>query len=742
MELFNLQGTINVDNDSANESIRQTNQNASGLSKIFGNLGGIAMTAGAAVATVGVAAAAAAGAIGYKAVTAATDFNKSLNTLQTQTGSTKEEINGLGEGMKEIYKMNLGESFDDIGQAMALVKQQSLALGAQSEKDITSITKNALLLRDTFELDVNMSVNTVSTMVKNFGITADEAFNIIAQGAQQGANKQGDLLEILNEYSPHFKALGMDAETFMNTLISGAESGAWSIDKMGDAVKEFNIRSKDGSKASAEAYQALGFNADKMFNTFANGGKDAEDSFVKVNEKLLGMKDKVKQNEIGVALWGTMWEDLEKEGIEALIHINDSTDKTIDTMGEISKIKYKDFGSALEGIGRQIEVDLLIPLGDAVLPLLNKFANWFGANIPTVVTFISNMTNKFGTFFNLLQGGQFDTIKEKLKAMFPPEFHAAIESVVNYWEKFKTVMDETINFIMEMAEPTIQIFKDTFAELDIDTIVESFTQFYNTLQNDVLPAVKPLVELLAMGLIVQIGIAVGAINGIIKALDNVAAMFFDTYTIIANILGFIVALITRDTDKMKSTFFNIFNGIRSLLNNFGQAGLDIISGFVEGVIKFFRNLYNKLVGKSIVPDLVKGITKGFKKIVDKGQIVVDIFNKIKDGIVKVIGKVGQLKFPKLPSFKGLLKGYAKGGVMSGDWSVVGEEGPEIVKFPAGTRVYSNDDSKSMLSGKMSKDKESIVVNINKPQVFKTADIEKYIATPFVNALQRKGILSY
>ena len=40
----------------------------------------------------------------------------------------------------------------------------------------------------------------------------------------------------------------------------------------------------------------------------------------------------------------------------------------------------------------------------------------------------------------------------------------------------------------------------------------------------------------------------------------------------------------------------------------------------------------------------------------------------------------------------------KGGITTGAMNLVGEKGPELVKLPAGSRVYSNSQSRSMTGG--------------------------------------------
>ena len=72
--------------------------------------------------------------------------------------------------------------------------------------------------RDVFDYDVSESARAASALMKNFDLDAEEAYGLIAVGAQNGADKNGDLLDTLNEYSPQFAALGLSADQFIGTL--------------------------------------------------------------------------------------------------------------------------------------------------------------------------------------------------------------------------------------------------------------------------------------------------------------------------------------------------------------------------------------------------------------------------------------------------------------------------------------------------------------------------------------------
>lgn len=310
----------------------------------------------------------------------ANELHQSYNTLQTQTGATDEEMSELEQTLKNIYSNNYGNDFEDIATSLAEVKNQTHLTG----EALQSATENAIVLRDTFGFEVTESTRTADMMMKQFGLTADESFNLIAQGAQNGLDKNGNLLDSINEYSVHFKQLGLDAEDMFNMFSNGAESGVFDIDKLGDAVKEFGIRAKDGSDTTSQAFELLGLNADEMQQRFASGGETAKTAFNEVVNALVNCDSEVVKNTAGVNLFGTMWEDMGSKAVIALANTNGSISLTNDSLNKIKEIKYDDVGAAFEGIKNQLEIGLIIPLGERLLPVLNTFANFIYEHMPQI----------------------------------------------------------------------------------------------------------------------------------------------------------------------------------------------------------------------------------------------------------------------------------------------------------------------------------------------------------------------
>ena len=340
--------------------------------------------------------------MGKEAFTMANDIDSATNTFIAKTGESVESAEGFEDVMTNIYKGNYGESFDDIAESMATVKT---ALGNIGNDELERVTTDALILRDTFDMDVNESIRAVNSMMDQFGITADEAYNLIAQGAQNGLNQNGDLLDTVNEYSVQFKNAGYSAEDMFNMLANGVDAGTWSVDKLGYAVKEFIIRASDGTvgdaiKENAKAFGMTKKEAEALATQVESGSVEA---YQKLADQLRAVDDDTQRYQLGVAMFGTMWEDLGEDAVFALLDTQGQISSTTDAMGQLNAVKYDDLGSAIEGIKRNLQVSVSEPIKNEVMPVVNEFVqdvDWEGVG----QTIGEVMGVAVDAFFSLVDG--------------------------------------------------------------------------------------------------------------------------------------------------------------------------------------------------------------------------------------------------------------------------------------------------------------------------------------------------
>ncbi len=292
---------------------------------------------------------------GKKLASVGASYQKAMGQLQASTGASDKEMKRLGDTVQNVYKNNFGESMQEVADCVAEISKTTKTSG----KSLQGVTEGAITLRDTLGYDVSESARAAKAMMLNFGIDGEKALSMIAAGSQNGLDYSGELLDSISEYSVQFAKVGLDADQMFNIFQQGADSGAWNIDKVGDAVKEFSIRAIDGSDSTRGAYEKLGLDADKMMQVFAKGGPQANESFNMVLNKLMDMDDEVERDAVGVSLFGTMWEDLGTDAMQALAKAEGKAYDTNDALKTMEETKYGDLQSAMEGIGRIMEVALL-----------------------------------------------------------------------------------------------------------------------------------------------------------------------------------------------------------------------------------------------------------------------------------------------------------------------------------------------------------------------------------------------
>lgn len=305
---------------------------------------------------------------GIALTNSAMNLDDAVSKYVSTTNTAKEETEQYKEVLENIYRNNYGEGYEDIANAMSNVKMQLKDLNGQ---DLQNVTEKAIAFRDLFGYEVSESIRAVKAMMDNFNISADEAFNLLAEGKKQGLDFSNELLDNVNEYSVQFKKLGFTADDMFNIFKSGAENGAFNLDKIGDAVKEFSIRAIDGSNTTIEGFKKLGLNANTMAKKFAEGGDVAKQAFIEVVQKIGKMDNKVEQSIVGVDLFGTMWEDLGPTVVTSFSKMDNGISKSSNSMQDSIDGLYNTTKKKAEAQLRRLQ-SLGADFGKEMLPTLEK----------------------------------------------------------------------------------------------------------------------------------------------------------------------------------------------------------------------------------------------------------------------------------------------------------------------------------------------------------------------------------
>lgn len=598
--------------DSAESASGQINQVADSSSKATGMMGklssvasgigkglGTVASAGAAVATAVGGAAVATGAF---AVNSAVDMDKALNGLAASTGASTDEMEEYETVLKKVYANNYGENFQSISDTMAVVRQQMSGI---SDTDMQTLTEAAFAFEDISGYSPEESLRAANSLMNQFGVTAEEAYNLMVQGQQQGLDFSGELLDSINEYAPQFKKMGFSAEDMFNIFKSGAESGAFNLDKIGDAVKENAIRVIDLSESTTIAFTALGLDASQMASEFGAGGETAEKAFQKVMVGLQSIEDPVKRNQIGTALWGTMWEDLGETVILSSADMTDSFDQTADSMKKVQDVKYDDLGSMFDGLKRSVEM-LVLPLGEELIPLLSDLIQ---DALPVIEDVLPDVIDLFGEFLEPVLGLAkealpaltdlltmlMDTTLKQLSEDLLPVLKDAFTTLKEPLEKLITealppLIDLFISLmpmITDLAATLLPPLIDVFLALlpPITDLIESLLPPLISLFESIAPILEDLAPIIGL-------VAEGIGKTLSEAIELVMPIVENIIEILGDLIGFISDVFTGDWE---SAWDHLVDYFKAVMNWIPITAETVINKFIDLINKMIKGV-NKITG--------------------------------------------------------------------------------------------------------------------------------------------------
>lgn len=391
-------------------------------------------------------------AFGVGAGVAAVQFDNAVGQIQAGLGATREEAEALEQQARNVWKAGFGESLEEVSEGLIRVKQNMHVIDGS---EIEDVTKNALSLAKAFESDVNEVTRAANNLMVNFGVSAEEAFDLLAYGAQTGLNFSNELFDNVAEYSGLFKTLGFTAEEYFQTLEKGSKQGVYNLDYLNDVVKEFGIRIKDGSESTGDALRYLfrspefdtfmdnlekgGKKSQEFMELVAKFGKESSDQLVadlqkggkaaieayeyleyqfgesglllqgisdgslrgqeamqQVLDKVFEIDDASVRAQMGVAMFGTKWEDLEEMAMSALTGIDGNLENVEGRMKELTAVQEQTFGQQWGAFTRSAAASLE-PIGKI---LLNLAEDW----MPKVINVVETGANWFADLPPVMQG--------------------------------------------------------------------------------------------------------------------------------------------------------------------------------------------------------------------------------------------------------------------------------------------------------------------------------------------------
>ncbi|WP_417064478.1 phage tail tape measure protein, partial [Gordonibacter urolithinfaciens] len=247
------------------------------------------------------------------------DADNSMATLEAAVGDGTEQAEKLRKVGKDLWKRGWSDSMGELTPALVDAYE---VLGDISEEDMSAAVRGAKTMERVWGADVNESLRGVNVLMTRFGISAQEATDLMVAGSQRGLNYTDELGDNLAEYAGRWADAGMSASQYFSLLEAGVEAGAYNLDKVGDYLNEFLTSLSDGRLE--EHIGKFSEGTQELFRQYKDGGATAQDMLNAVIGELKGCSSETEAATMASEIWSSLGEDNAMSVITALAGVSDS----------------------------------------------------------------------------------------------------------------------------------------------------------------------------------------------------------------------------------------------------------------------------------------------------------------------------------------------------------------------------------------------------------------------------------
>lgn len=295
-------------------------------------------------------------------------FGESLLALGRGGAESKAVFTAIGDGAKALGKTLLGLLSNPVFLAIAGIAAAGAAFKwwydynaglveatrltqqftGKSGDDLKAFRNEVQAVADSFNADFRETLIATNALSKQFGISANEALQLVKDGFLAGGDANGEFLDTLKEYPAYFKEAGISADQFVAIVTQTNKMGIFS-DKGVDAIKEANLRLREMTTATAAALNGIGISSEQVQKDLQTGTKTTFDVIQEISAKLSELPDNAATVGAAIAdIFGGAGEDAGLQYLRTLKDISTNMDEVKGKAGILAQLQEEQLQSQIE----------------------------------------------------------------------------------------------------------------------------------------------------------------------------------------------------------------------------------------------------------------------------------------------------------------------------------------------------------------------------------------------------------
>jgi hypothetical protein len=641
-------------------------------------------------------------------------FNDALPAARTEMirglryNLSGPELTEVGTTAANIYSSGFAGALTkgELREAVAIVKAELGSLG--DDIDLTQVTKEALLLAEVLGVDLTEAISTAESLVaRQLVPNVSTAMNLMLEMAQKTGVEWEEMQELINEFGPALKALGIDAGQGFDIMATIFEQRLTpQLDQAGEIFEELNENITNGG--AAEALEKIGLNAETMTNRVISGGPDAAKAISEIATAILAVEDPTERADAAIAIFGGNVNLMGAEARDAILELftmadgtrevgtalSDATDDVEETATGIDRLKkiaadagtelgntaaqlsealdamferdWDRLGENIKGLGDTFTTSLLGPVGE----LLERTGNNPFDGFIDALDKVRGKSEETGDAVGLA-GRRFDEAGEQgglAGRRFDEELAPGLDNAKDSADELASAVDR--------AKEAFDAFGGRFDEAELMRKIEeetiAATEAVQGLEEGTYKLGEGFDRSTEKGRNAEAALEdlSGVLDDAKRSYENgsiSAQQLADTQVIVEGKIRQVAAAMgagKEATEELVATYGTVPSEVSTMFNAYTQAAAGAVAGYAAAIAGIPR----------VVNTTLNQTT--YQQTIVRPTASVSRFGEAHGGVT----------------------GTAATGGIRHNMTLVGEHGPELVDLAPGSYVHSNPDTERILGG--------------------------------------------
>ena len=602
------------------------------------------------------------------------DFEKELSKVVGLVGVSREQVDAWGTDILELAP-KLGKAPNELAEALFFVTSAGIQ-GAEA-MDVLEMSGKASAAGLGETKTIADLVTSAMNAYGKANLSAADATDIVTMAVRQGKAEASELAGSMGQVLPLAAEMGVsfdqvaaaqaamtrtgtpatEAATQLKSIMAGmlkpSKQASEQLEKMGTSAGQMRKKIKEeglisalgdlreltnkyGEEAMARVYPNIrGLMG--VLDLMGSNSKENVEIFKEVAKSTGTLDDAFKSAaETTDFKWNQALSKLQTTAITFFDSLKSVMIPVLEKVTSVLDFVSEKFKSLPEGMQQGIVIfsaiaaiigPALVAIG-IVVTALSAIFGVLGTVIGAVASFIGGLSAPVLIVIGVMAGliAIIVTIIAKYYSL-----NDIITGAIGIWNGFLGVLQTIGEFFAGVFGPVIQHIIESFQNFNLDFVIESFMALYNSL-GPLIETLKMVGSIIGVVILVAIGLVIGIIDGLINAFAGVIGIITGLVGIVTSVFGILVGLFTGNTETIKESFISLWENVKAVfLGAFHTIG-GFVTGFIDGLIAFFKGLYNTLVGHSIIPDMINGIIRWFAKL--PGRVYSYLSSLVSQGVAK------------------------------------------------------------------------------------------------------------